>query len=257
MSITLDTLYERLTDLICSNGLGLLELDGQLHEWTIRRGNIATGELVSPDARLRVYANRHAAQSAIGELDDVGYDPDTNASVAVTAIGHLVLDPKWGLQLDLKRLRPTANATVADAARPTPNAHLPWPAQVATVGLVAPSGGHDAVADVHAHLNPAVTVIEHRAAVTGPRAVLNIMHALDRLAIDPRPDVTLLVRGGGPTADFAPFDDTLVLAAIDRHTHPIVTGLGHATNTTNTDRSVHTSCTTPTAAAHHITSTRS
>lgn len=154
MSITVDELYERLTALIRSNGLGLLELDGKLHDWTIRRGKIATGELVTSNARLRVYANRHAARSAVGELDDVGYDPDKDSSVAVTAIGHLVVDPKWGLQLDLKRLRPRAGVTVVDLGRPAPNIDLAWPDHIGAIGLVAPSGGTDAVADVHTHLDP-------------------------------------------------------------------------------------------------------
>lgn len=250
MSITVDQLYTKLTDLIRTNGLGLLELDGTLHDWTIRRGNIATGDLTTATARLRVYANQHAARSAIGDLADAGFDG--TGKIPVTAIGHLVLDPKWGLQLDLKRLRPHQAHTSVDLGRPAPNADLSWPATITTIGLIAPAGGDDALADVHAHLADDIATIEHRVAFTGSRAVINIIHALDRLALDPRPDVTLLVRGGGPTADFAPFDDPLVLTAIDRHRHPIVTGLGHATNTTAADHTVHTSCATPTAAALRV-----
>ena len=251
MSITVDELYNKLRDLIRGNGLGLLELDGTLHDWTIRRGNIATGDLTTSTARLRLYASQHAARSAIGDLADAGYDG--TGRIPVTAIGHLVIDPKWGLQLDLKRLRPHQAPTSINVARPAPNTELTWPTTITTIGLIAPSGGDDAVADVHTHLPAGLDTIEHRVAFTGPRAVINIVHALDRLALDPHPDITMIVRGGGPTADFAPFDDPLVLAAIDRHRHPIVTGLGHATNTTAADRSAHTNCATPTAAALHLT----
>ena len=73
MSITVDQLYTKLTDLIRTNGLGLLELDGTLHDWTIRRGNIATGDLTTTTARLRIYANQHAAHSATGDLADAGF----------------------------------------------------------------------------------------------------------------------------------------------------------------------------------------
>ncbi|WP_395154933.1 exodeoxyribonuclease VII large subunit [Ilumatobacter sp.] len=97
-----------------------------------------------------------------------------------------------------------------------------------------------------------VETIQHRVAVTGPRAPVLIAQALDRLALDPRPAVTLLVRGGGPVSDFAVYDDPLVGIAIDRHRHPVVTGLGHATNTTLADRAAHTACITPTAAAQHV-----
>ena len=127
-----------------------------------------------------------------------------------------------------------------------PNTALTWPRRIATIGLLAPAGGDDARADVIAHLATTdLTIIEHRVGVTGPRAAAAIGHALDRLALDPRPDVTLIIRGGGPVSDFAPFDTTLVIAAIGRHPRPVVTGLGHADNHTAADRAAHTSCITP------------
>jgi exodeoxyribonuclease VII large subunit len=122
------------------------------------------------------------------------------------------------------------------------------------VGLVAPSGGDDARADVETVLDAAgIETVEFRVAVTGPRAPILIAQALDRLALDPRPAATLLIRGGGPASDFVTFDDSLVGIAIDRHRHPVVTGLGHATNHTLADIAAHTTCITPTAAAHLVT----
>ena len=99
---------------------------------------------------------------------------------------------------------------------------------------------------------PALTIVEHRVTVTGARAAVAIGQALDRLALDPRPDVTLLVRGGGPASDFTPFNSPIVVAAIGRHPRPVITGIGHADNHTAADAAAHTSCITPTAAAQLV-----
>ena len=61
MSITVNQLYEDLLGLVPADGLGLLELDGRRHDWTIGRGRIAAADLTTAKARLRVYANCHAA----------------------------------------------------------------------------------------------------------------------------------------------------------------------------------------------------
>ena len=95
----------------------------------------------------------------------------------------------------------------------------------------------------------ALTVIEHRVPVTGRRPPGASARALDPLAGDERPDVTLLVRGGGADIDLAVFNHATVAAAIARHPRPVVTGIGHATNSTAADEACYLSCITPTAAA--------
>lgn len=174
-------------------------------------------------------------------------------SPLVTVHGHVVFDPRWGLQVKLLRLAiyETPDDGPTFESRPRPNADLTLPSAIRTVGLVAPSGGDDAVTDIESILAVAgVRIVAQRVSVTGQRAEVRIAQALDRLALDPRLDATLLVRGGGPVSDFAVYDDALFGIAIDRHRHPVITGLGHATNTTLADHVAHTSCITPTAAAH-------
>lgn len=235
---------------------GLVAIDGEMHGWRRFRSGLGVGELTQPgssNARLKIVAGHHAAHSVATQLADV--DAADQSTVNVTVHGHVVFDPRWGLQINLLRLaiRSESVAGAPDIDRPRPNRDLGWPSEITTVGLVAPSGGDDALADVDSVLSEAgVTVIQHRISVTSPRAAILIAQALDRIALDPRPAVTLLVRGGGPVSDFAVYDDPLVGIAIDRHRHPVVTGLGHATNTTLADRAAHTSCITPTAAAQVV-----
>lgn len=235
---------------------GLVAIDGELHGWRRFRSGIGIGELTSGgsgEARFRVVADRHAAHSVALQLDEV--DEPERSGLSVTVHGHVVFDRRWGLQIKLLRLvihnEPSSEPATDD--RPRPNADLTFPDGIEIVGLVAPSGGDDAVADVESVLTAAgVEIVAHRVSVTGLRASIRIVQALDRLALDPRPQVTLLVRGGGPVSDFAVYDKALVGIAIDRHRHPVITGLGHATNTTLADHAAHTSCITPTAAAHLI-----
>jgi len=253
---TVGELTDELVDTIRTHAFGLVAITGVLHGWKTFRSGIAIGELVENGGgprRLRVFALRHHAKSADAELRDIGWvngDPQP-----VTVHGHVVFDPHWGLQIQLLRMTVDRvdHAHNDHETRDRPNALHPWPATIETVGLIAPSGGDDARADVETVLDGAgIATIEFRVAVTGPRAPVLIAQALDRLALNPRPAVTLLIRGGGPASDFLTFDDPLVGIAIDRHRHPVVTGLGHATNRTLADIAAHTSCITPTAAAHLV-----
>lgn len=224
---------------------------GDLNDWRIGRHGNASGDLTTgdpPTARIRITAGRHAAHAAAQDLDDAGR---TGPHVGLVLIhGHLAVHPRWGLHVGLLRLECLGAPVPTHEAAPRPNRYTTWPRRVLTIGLIAPDGGDDAYADVICHCQRAgVTLIEHRVAVTGRRAPIIIGHALDRLALDPRPDITLLVRGGGPNADFAPYNSTIITAAIDRHPRPVVTGLGHATHRSRADEAAHTACTTPTAAA--------
>lgn len=255
-ALTVTELATDIADSIRRCGFGLVAVEGELHGWKRFRSGIGVAELAQPTSadgvRLEVVAARHAAHSVAGQLETLTAAERT--APEVTVHGHVVFDRRWGLQIKLLRLTIGRQSPIGDEfERPRPNGELEWPTAIRIVGLVAPSGGDDAVADVEAVLADAgVETIQQRVAVTGPRASILIVQALDRLALDPRPDVTLLVRGGGPVSDPAVYDEPLVGIAIDRHRHPVITGLGHATNSTVADRAAHTARITPTAAAQDI-----
>lgn len=223
-ALTVTELATEIADSIRKCGFGLVAVEGELNGWKRFRSGIGVAELTQPDSadgeRLKVVAARHAAHSVAGQLDALTTAERT--APEVTVHGHVVFDSRWGLQIKLLRLTISRQTPSGEEfERPRPNGDLVWPTAIRIVGLVAPSGGDDAVADVEAVLAEAgVEMIQHRVAVTGPRASILIAQAHDRLALDPRPDVTLLVRGGGPVSDFAVYDDPLVGIAIDRHRHP-------------------------------------
>lgn len=250
-----DELLTHVAAAIYDRRLGYLAATGILTGWRRHRYGSGSADLTTNDgaARLRLHANTHAAAVIDATFGDAGYDPDQPAHV--TAHGQLVLHPRWGLQLDTSTI---------DLHQPRRTPHTPpavtvdnhttrWPSQIDTVGLVDPIDGDDARHDVLAVLDHlALTVIEHRVPVTGSQAIWRISRALDTLADDPRPDVTVVVRGGGDNIDLDVFNHPTVVAAIARHPRPVITGIGHATNQTAADDAAHLACITPTAASQVV-----
>lgn len=248
-----DELLDELADVVARARLGHIAVAGTLTDWRTHRYGTASAELVvgnPPTSRLRLAANKPTAH-AIGQVfDEADYDPAQ--PVNVTAYGHVQVDARWGLRLQLARLEFANPGKQAGTPREVGggNHAVRWPAHIETIGLVDPEHGDDARADVLAVLVDCdLTIIEHRVPVTGRDAPLRISRALDQLGRDHRPDLVLVVRGGGADIDLDTFNHTIVTAAIARHPRPVIVGIGHATNTTRSDHAAHTSCTTPSAAA--------
>lgn len=126
----------------------------------------------------------------------------------------------------------------------------PIPKYIKTLGIVtAPTGA--AIRDVQnisKRRNPYVQTILYPALVQGEGAVASIVngiHALEQLKVD----VIIVGRGGGSIEDLWAFNEEAVARAIFECSIPIISAVGHETDTTIADFVADLRAPTPSAAA--------
>jgi len=126
----------------------------------------------------------------------------------------------------------------------------PIPKYIHRLGVVtAPTGA--AVRDIiqiAARRNPYVQIILYPAIVQGeqaPASIINGIHALERQQVD----VIIVGRGGGSIEDLWAFNDREVAQAIFDCSIPIISAVGHETDTTIADFVADMRAPTPSAAA--------
>jgi len=127
--------------------------------------------------------------------------------------------------------------------RPIPR----WPKTVAVVSSPIGAAWHD-VQTVFARRFPAAELLFSPTIVQGEDAPERICRAL-RAADRARPDVVLLVRGGGSIEDLWAFNDEQVVRTVAAMRAPLITGVGHETDFTLVDFAADLRAPTPTAAA--------
>jgi exodeoxyribonuclease VII large subunit len=136
-----------------------------------------------------------------------------------------------------------------DAARKRPLPFAP-----AVVGVVT---GRDSAAERDVLVTarrrwPAVRFAVHHSLVQGPSAASSVIEGLQRLDRDPEVEVIVVARGGGSVEDLLPFSDEGLVRAIAACRTPVVTAVGHETDTTLVDHAADVRAATPTDAAHRV-----
>ncbi len=131
---------------------------------------------------------------------------------------------------------------------------LPLPVLPRAVGL-ATAAGSAALADLLHSLRarfPNMPIVFAPCVVQGPQAVATIVAALRRLDRHPEVDVIIVGRGGGSIEDLWAFNEELVVRAIAACSTPVVSAVGHETDTTLADFVADVRAKTPTAAAELV-----
>ncbi|HEY8473470.1 MAG TPA: exodeoxyribonuclease VII large subunit [Natronosporangium sp.] len=99
---------------------------------------------------------------------------------------------------------------------------------------------------------PAAELRTLNVAVQGPSAVPQIVEALKVLDADPTVDVIIIARGGGSAEDLLPFSDEALCRAVFAARTPVVTAIGHETDTPLVDFVADVRAATPTDAAKRV-----
>lgn len=100
----------------------------------------------------------------------------------------------------------------------------------------------------------AVKLLIYPAAVQGARCATEVAAGVRWLSAHPKQaDVVIVARGGGSWEDLHGFDDEDVARAIAACAVPVISGIGHATDTTIADAAADVCAPTPSAAAELVT----
>lgn len=126
----------------------------------------------------------------------------------------------------------------------------PIPKYIQTLGVVTAATGAAVrdIINIAGRRNPYVQIILYPAIVQGeaaPASIVNGIHAMERMGVD-----TIIVgRGGGSIEDLWAFNEEIVAQAIFDCTIPVISAVGHETDTTIADFVADLRAPTPSAAA--------
>jgi len=130
-----------------------------------------------------------------------------------------------------------------------------WPRRIGVVSSPTGAALRDVV-NVLGRRYPLAELILSPAQVQGEAAPAAIVEALRAINQYGRPDVILLVRGGGSMEDLWAFNTEAVVRAVVASAAPVVTGIGHETDVNLADFAADRQAPTPSAAAEVATPER-
>lgn len=197
-----------------------------------------------------------------GDNQYLKFDPETGMSVFIH--GYVSVYPKNGeYQLYIKRMEPSgvgalhlafeqlkeklykANYFAEEHKKPIP----PFPNKIAVITSRDSAAVRDIITTIEKRY-PIVQLVIIPVNVQGVEASSLIIDAIKR-ANKGDYDTIILARGGGSIEDLACFNDEQVAMAIFNSNIPIITGIGHETDTTISDFVADFRAPTPTGAAQY------
>ncbi|MEL6300734.1 MAG: exodeoxyribonuclease VII large subunit [Pseudomonadota bacterium] len=214
--------------------------------------------LKDPSAQLRAAFFRQRQRGSVRGLAN---------GDQVLVRGRLSLyEPRGDYQLIVEHLEPAGEGALrrafellkrklADEGLFADSLKQALPTLPSRIGVItSPSGA--AVQDVLKVLRrrmPSIPVRIYPASVQGAEAPAALRDALQRASAQGACDVLLLVRGGGSIEDLAAFNDEALARLIVDCKIPVITGVGHETDTTIVDFVADKAAPTPSAAAEIAT----
>lgn len=251
--ITVSQLNRMVAGLI-ESGLPSVWVGGEISNLTRAASGHWYFTLKDAAAQVRCVMFRHKAQA-------VGFQPREGDRVEARGLAGLY-QPRGDFQLGVEQLRRAGagdlhqqflrirDRLLAEGLL-APERRRALPAHPRRIGVIT-SPQAAALRDVLAVLRdraPHIEVVLYPAAVQGADAPGALIRALSVAARRAECDLLLLVRGGGSIEDLWAFNDEALARAIAASPLPVVSGVGHETDTTIADFVADLRAPTPTAAA--------
>ncbi len=159
------------------------------------------------------------------------------------------------LQLLEKRKQQLTKEGLFDLSTKSPLPYFPQ-----TIGVItSPTGAviHDILHRIKerfpTHILLAPTAVQGEEAASQIQHAINFFNALKSDSPYPRPDLLIIARGGGSLEDLWCFNDENLVRTVAASNIPIITAIGHETDTTLVDFAASKRAPTPTAAAEMAT----
>lgn len=233
-------------------------VEGQLIE--IKRRSGPTQFLVMRDTLAEVSVSLSTSQAV---LDAAG--PLTEGTVVAAWVKPTVWTKNGGLTFECRELRPSGEGRLLAAIEqrkrmlqaeglfdPARKRRLPFlPRRIGLVTGAGSAAERDVVTTI-ARRWPAAVVETRHALVQGPLAVEQVIDALRALDGAYDVDVIIVARGGGSLEDLLPFSDEALARAVFTCRTPVVSAIGHETDTPIIDLVADVRASTPTDAAKRV-----
>ncbi|HEY7048708.1 MAG TPA: exodeoxyribonuclease VII large subunit [Jatrophihabitantaceae bacterium] len=239
------------------NRLGEVWVEGQIAQLT-RRPGMATQFLVLRDTDANISLTVTCSRAILG--DEIGegsrvvlrarpdfYLERGSLSLRATDIRQVGLGELLARLEQLKRLLAAEGLFALDRKRALP--FLPR-----CIGLItgrASAAERDIVENARRRFAGVAFEIEN-VATQGPSAANEVVAALERLDADAAVDVIVIARGGGSLEDLLPFSNESLIRAVSAARTPVVSAIGHETDSPLLDLVADLAASTPTDAARRI-----
>ena len=238
---------------------GAIWVEGQLIQIK-RRAGAATHFLILRDKVAEVSVT---ITTSTAVLDAAG--PLTEGTLVAAWVHPTLWSKSGSLTFDCRDIRPSGEGRLLAHLEQTkrrlqaeglfaPERKRPLPLVPRRIGLItgeASAAERDVLENVRRRWPAALFEVRHTL-VQGPNAAAQIMDALACLDRMEDVDVIIIARGGGSLEDLLPFSDEALVRAVFAARTPIVSAVGHETDTPILDLVADLRASTPTDAAKRV-----
>jgi exodeoxyribonuclease VII large subunit len=196
-------------------------------------------------------------------LDAAG--PLTEGTIVAALIRPTLWTKSGDLTFQCSELRPSGEGRLLAAIEqrkrmlqaeglfdPSRKKRLPFlPRRIGLVTGAQSAAERDVIENIARRWPAAIVEVRH-ALVQGPMAVEQLIEAITRLDAQPEVDVIVVARGGGSLEDLLPFSDEALARAVFACRTPVVSAIGHESDTPILDLVADVRASTPTDAAKRV-----